>query len=444
MAVDSADSHLSMVERRPWTRRLNRQLPTRFRDLLPQTPSALPPSSIAQPINIPSQTPLATLARSCLRPIFTTPPNIFGLSRRYETNELPSHDPDQHLSLQDLSNIPAGSGPSNSGSQSFYPYPNRSSFMLGDWFWNGGTQKSQASFKDLIDIFSDPEFQQADVQNIRWDWIHEELAADDVDEWLDEDAGWRQTPVSISVPYQPRRGVSSEGQVGPRNYVVGDFYHRSLVSIIREKISGLRDSNQFHFEPYELLWQRSMDRDPIHVQSELYTSPAFIDAHRELQNSPREPGCDLPRVVVSLMFWSDATQLTTFGNAQLWPLYLFFGNDSKYSRCRPSCHLCEHVAYFQKASIIPLFQSTGSQLSLQQLPDAFKDFASTQTAGGKAPSAPFMTHCSREFMHEQWKILLDDDFLEAWEHGIVIMCWDGIKRRFYPRIFTYSADYPEK
>ena len=47
-------------------------------------------------------------------------------------------------------------------------------------------------------------------------------------------------------------------------------------------------------------------------------------------------------------------------------------------------------------------------------------------------------------MHEQWKILLDDDFLEAWKHGIVIMCWDGVKRRFYPRIFTYSADYPEK
>src|SRR5882762_6805614 len=25
---------------------------------------------------------------------------------------------------------------------------------------------------------------------------------------------------------------------------------------------------------------------------------------------------------------------------------LFFGNDSKYHQCKPSCHLCEHVAYF--------------------------------------------------------------------------------------------------
>jgi len=41
-------------------------------------------------------------------------------------------------------------------------------------------------------------------------------------------------------------------------------------------------------------------------------------------------------------------------------------------------------------------------------------------------------------------VLLDDEFMEAWKHGIVIVCCDGIKRRFYPRIFVYSADYPEK
>jgi hypothetical protein len=120
--------------------------------------------------------------------------------------------------------------------------------------------------------------------------------------------------------------------------------------VIREKISGLNHSNLFHFQPYELLWQKSLDGDTIRVQSELYTSPEFIEAHQELQNSPPEPNCDLPRVVVALMFWSDATQLTSFGNTQLWPLYLSFGNDSKYLRCKPRCHLCEHVAYFQKVS----------------------------------------------------------------------------------------------
>jgi hypothetical protein len=40
--------------------------------------------------------------------------------------------------------------------------------------------------------------------------------------------------------------------------------------------------------------------------------------------------------------------------------------------------------------------------------------------------------------------LLDDEFLEAYKHGIIIACCDGIIRRFFPRILTYSADYPEK
>jgi hypothetical protein len=55
-----------------------------------------------------------------------------------------------------------------------------------------------------------------------------------------------------------------------------------------------------------------------------------------------------------------------------------------------------------------------------------------------------MAHCARELFHAQWKVILDDEFLHAWKHGIVIRCADSITRRFYPRIFTYSADYPEK
>ena len=55
-----------------------------------------------------------------------------------------------------------------------------------------------------------------------------------------------------------------------------------------------------------------------------------------------------------------------------------------------------------------------------------------------------MAHCHRELFHAQWAIILDDEFLKAWKHGIIIHCCDGVEQRFYPRIFTYSADYPEK
>lgn len=63
---------------------------------------------------------------------------------------------------------------------------------------------------------------------------------------------------------------------------------------------------------------------------------------------------------------------------------------------------------------------------------------------GKGPSKSLIAHVRREIMHAQWALLLDGDFLQIYAHGIVIECTDGVLRRFYPRIFTYSADYPEK
>jgi hypothetical protein len=60
------------------------------------------------------------------------------------------------------------------------------------------------------------------------------------------------------------------------------------------------------------------------------------------------------------------------------------------------------------------------------------------------PSAALMKHCRRELLHAQWSVILDGEFLEAYEHRIVIECCDSIKHRFYPRFLTYSADYKEK
>jgi len=51
------DSHLSLVDRRPWNRRKDRRLPARFRDLVPRPLPALPPSNTSQP---PSPLPCCT------------------------------------------------------------------------------------------------------------------------------------------------------------------------------------------------------------------------------------------------------------------------------------------------------------------------------------------------------------------------------------------------
>ena len=55
-----------------------------------------------------------------------------------------------------------------------------------------------------------------------------------------------------------------------------------------------------------------------------------------------------------------------------------------------------------------------------------------------------MTHCHREIYHAQWSIILDDEFLEAYEHGVVLEFSDNKRYRVYPRVFAYSADYKEK
>jgi len=363
--VELDDSHLWLLERRPWTQRTNRRLPLRFRDVLPQPLPPLQSAIISQPISSPVESSLALSgqpegsesnhpslpSQDLSRPSHVdTPRNIFGLSRRVRSEVIPSPDPEDHVSAQDLSTIPTHDHPDST--RLFYPYPNRNAFLLGDWYWNDGVQKSQASFDRLMGIVGSPDFKPTDIRDVNWHKINNVLGSEDEWEWMDGDAGWTRTPVTITVPYQRRRGVPCEPLAGPRGYVIGDFYHRSLVSVITEKLSRLKESDLFHFKPSELSWQRAPDHTPIRVQGELYTSPAFINAHQALQNSPPEPGCNLPRFVVALMFWSDVTHLTTFGDAKLWPLYMFFGNESKYHRCRPSCHLCEHVAYFQAVGIL--------------------------------------------------------------------------------------------
>jgi hypothetical protein len=220
---------------------------------------------------------------------------------------------------------------------------------LGDWYWNGGPQKSQASFKDLLDIVGDPQFSPDDIRDVQWDKLNDTLANDS--EWIDDDeakqAGWEKTPITILVPFQRHRNADSNANPSSREYTLGNFYHRSLVSVIREKLSSPDDVEHFHYEPYAFKWQPGSSPDPVDVYGELYSSKAFIDAHEALQSSPPEPECRLSRHVVALMFYSDSTHLTSFGDAKLWPIYLYFGNESKYRRCKPSCHLGNHVAYLQ-------------------------------------------------------------------------------------------------
>jgi len=226
--LDKDNENLSLAERRPC--RLNCQLPKQFKDIVPQPLPLLPPASDGPTVSW-STSPIPSLSPSDLTPsspnpvssprrlgsricqIFWTPQNIFGLIRQYCSDRLPSHDPEEHVDLQDLSDNPIAAdealptSQSQQGPSTFYPYPNQSSFLLGDWYWNHGVQKSRESFNELLNIVGSPNFHADDVQHTKWAKIDSKLARnnfdengaidrEEEDEWMDD--GWHCTPLEAN------------------------------------------------------------------------------------------------------------------------------------------------------------------------------------------------------------------------------------------------------
>jgi len=110
--------------------------------------------------------------------------------------------------------------------------------------------------------------------------------------------------------------------------------------------------------PSKLLWRPDLD-DPDKIKrlhGEIYHSDAMLEAHDEINKLPHTSDDTLERVIAPLMVWSDSTQLANFGSASLWPFYLYFGNESKYTRGKPTANACHHLAYIPTVRI-----STNSQ-----------------------------------------------------------------------------------
>ena len=352
--LEGPEDDLPLAVRRG--RRLNCQFPQCFRDMLPEPPMPLPPPNDAYPqsvTTIPSFQEASVQGHvppsQCEEHI--TQMNTFNLFHVYDNDAIPVHDPeDQSSNLGDSPlhrvNMVQGFDPENP----FHPYPNENLWCLGDWYWNQGMQKSGKSFTNLLNIIGSTDFQPEDMLCTNWAAIDHELDSQkapeqqDLGEWMDD--GWECRNIIISVPFSHRCE-----NPGPKDYTILGFYWCSLISIIQEQLINPIRCSRFRFEPYSLRWQPPHRTCSIKVHGELFTSQVFIETHLKLQDSPPEADCSLPQRIVTLMFWSDMTQLTLFGEAKLWPLYMYFGNKSKYDCAQPISHLCAHVAYFQMVSI---------------------------------------------------------------------------------------------
>jgi hypothetical protein len=170
---------------------------------------------------------------------------------QYFSSTPPSHDPEEYITLADLSFIP-GSAPVteeqrhspaalDSNSQ-YHPYPNHSSFQVGDWYWNQGIQKLQGDYMKLVGILGGETFNFADVSSTWWKQINSQLGENEFDEgdgeeWEDEDAGWKRMLVSIQVPF-----ARTTETPGPWIYPATELYHRSLVAVMQEKLTNIRNS----------------------------------------------------------------------------------------------------------------------------------------------------------------------------------------------------------
>ena len=355
-----------------------RWAPAWFWDVLPEPPWAVPQSRLPT-VYLIITNPLKTAA------------NTFGLFRKYFFH--PSHDLDAFVSLSDLSNVtapvplPPPSQPEEIVHDPPWLFLNMSIWRLMRWANTGAHLKSEGEVNWLVsDVLTVFNFHVKVLQNfgIRRENHH----LDTTDKASPLGDNFESASVTIEVP---------TGQPGdpltPCTYPVPSLCYCKLLNIIK---AAFQDplSRHFHFTPFSLKHQLPTTSKEQHVYDELYNSDTFINKHKRVQNwsppPPDDPGCKLEKVIATLMFWSDSTHLTNFGTAKLWPIYLFFGNLSKYIWSRLSSGACHHIAYIPSVRILIIVCWNSQYLLMHSIAAWFfweLDFKLASTLGYTASSA---------------------------------------------------------
>lgn len=215
------------------------------------------------------------------------------------------------------------------------------------WKHSGGSQKSDAELTRLVkEVIRTDDFKIDDLKG--FDASREsrrlDAAMKQSSEGIFQSDGWQRSSLQISVPTREKK---PDGNGRP--FVISNFMHRSITSVIQATFAESA-SKLFHFTPFKRVWKSPTTGQEQRIYDELYCSDAWLAAHDELQKQKREDNCKLERVIAGLMFWSDATHLAQFGQAKAWPIYMFFGNLSKYTRAFPSSGACHPIAFIPSVS----------------------------------------------------------------------------------------------
>ena len=228
--------------------------------------------------------------------------------------------------------------------------------LLIQWFCSGTGQRSTADVQRLIDeVILHEDFKAEDLQGVK---LAQELKKLDTFESSLEGQGWKKGSVKISVPC-PKNKVPEHEAL---EFEVDGLLYWDLTAIIKEACQdGVTEP--FHTTPFKEMWRPSDGAPPIRLYGEAYTSDEMISAYEEVQNIPPHPDHpDVENVVVELAPYSDGTMLAQFGTMFLWPLYIYFGDLSKYICCQPSSHAAHHTAYFPSVCLVYTRLSAGHLL----------------------------------------------------------------------------------
>ncbi|KAH9898500.1 hypothetical protein C8Q73DRAFT_773146 [Cubamyces lactineus] len=409
-----------------------------------------------------------------------TNPDDFGLYRVYpvKPKRLPDPPPVERLCdpsafAQAVAQRPRRSAPDvptlraldddESGIPAYAPFKNYSSFALSYWQNNESNNKSNGQMDGLAKLMQHPEFNPADVA--KFDAARE---AQRLDSYYEDNPsspfsardGWKHGTIKLRVP---KEGVAYASESCAPEFTVEGLYYRDIVDIV-EGAYRSPDVKEWDIIPSKMFWLHDGGNDPpsrtpraspspapseasssssgsssssttsspenpfggMRVYNECFHADAIWEDDAAMRERPREVGDpeDLEYAIAPLGLWSDSTHLTSFGSAKAWPVYAYVLSQSKYVRGRPSAYAAHHLAY------------------IPSLPDSFQDW---YTQIHKiAATAAVLTFLKRELMQGIYLLLMDERFMYAYVHGLLMLCGDGILRRLFIRFLLYAADYPEK
>ena len=271
---------------------------------------------------------------------YQTAANNFGLWKDYLYH--PSHDPDATVAAEDLYRPHLSAIlPQRAQAEEASLYTNRTVELLLDWQNSGSSAKSNNELNHLVkEVLLYPKFKLDELS--KFNATCENQKADTIEEQsqLEYLRGFHHADIVIEVP-------SGSKNNAPRSFSIPGLYYCKITILIQESFQN-PIFLKFHLSPFKLYRKHTQADGEAskRIYSEMYDSNSFLDVHTKIQRTQTDdPNCKWEKVLAALMFWSDATHLAMFGTAKMWPIYMLFGNLSKYIRCQPNSGATKHLAY---------------------------------------------------------------------------------------------------